>query len=624
MVLFASKARSRTGLPTLVMLIALAAIPGFGVSEQLLATLTLALIYATAVVGLDVYSGYGGLLSFGNFAFVAIGAYTSAILSSTYGWDYWATLPVTIVVCAVCSTILGFAIVRIPDLGAAFMTFFFGFVVVIMIEGSSFGTLTHGENGISVPPLSLGSTSLTVGTGLYYLALVLLALPALIGVRYVNSRAGRVLRVVKRSDVVAASLAVRVSSARLSAFVYSAICAGVAGFVFAQSLGYLAPESFDYSQSIELVIMLVVGGIGSIGGGIAGAVVLELIAEWAQSAGQLSQVLDALLLLIVVVGMPEGLYGIIERLARHVPAPLRKRLARIAHPWAWRLQAGAARREMPGESPASKFSASAAAVVAGAPRPAQLHVRDLTVAFGGVHALSRVTLDVARSELLGVIGPNGAGKTTLLNCISGIQPHQGTIRLEDTVISGQSPRVIRRAGVARTFQNPSLVPDLSILENVELGAYWLSPSSPLRDLIPSPHVLRRDRRAREMASHTLDVIGFPMSSRRRMAGEVSLAEQKLTDLARAIVGRPALLMLDEPTAGLDEEDMASLKETLLRVSRETSTTMVVISHHIGFLRLIADRVIVLDFGKVLAVGTPEEVLERDDVVEAFVGPAQEC
>jgi branched-chain amino acid transport system permease protein len=622
-VLFAGKARGNTGKATLAVLLVLAVIPVAGPSGALLAALSLGLIYAIATVGLDVYSGYGGLLSFGNFSFVAIGAYTSAILSTTYGWNYWATLPAVIVVCGVCSAILGVAMVRLPDLGAAFMTFFFGFVVVVMLGGTALDKLTQGENGISVPPQSLGGTSLASGDGLYYLALVLLIAIALLSIRYVNSRAGRVLRVVKRSDVVASSLGIRVSGARLSAFVYSAMCAGIAGFVFALSLGFLAPESFDYTLSIELVVMLVVGGVGSITGGIVGAVLLELLSEWTLSAGQLSQVINALLLIVVIIVLPQGLYGLVERFSPRIPASVRQPMSRLAQALGSRRpRARATEPTLSAEFAASEASQAGATVMANSPPPAALHVRDLTVAFGGVHALNGVAVEARRGEVLGVMGPNGAGKTTLLNCISGIQRHCGSIQLDDVMISGQSPRAIRKAGVARTFQNPSLVPDLSILENVELGAYGLNPSSALRDIVPTPGVVRRDRAARELASHALDLVRMPAAIRGRMASEVSLAEQKMTDLARAIAGQPSLLLLDEPTAGLDGDGIASLKEALLRVSGETSMTIVVIAHHIGFLRQIADRVVVLDFGEVLAHGTCDQVLKRNEVIEAFVGTAE--
>jgi branched-chain amino acid transport system permease protein len=617
-VLFAAKARSHTGVPTAAVLIVLAVVPGAGPSGRMLAALSLGLIYALATVGLDVYSGYGGLLSFGNFAFVAVGAYTSAILATTYHWNYWATLPAAMIVCGLCSVVLGVAMVRLPDLGAAFVTFFFGFLVVIMLEGSTLDRITHGENGIAVPPLAVGRTTLTAGRGLYYLALLLVAAVALPSLRYVNCRAGRVLRVVKRSDVVAASLGIRVSSARLSAFVYSAVCAGVAGFVFAASLGYLAPETFDYTLSIELVVALVVGGIGSIGGAVVGAVVLQLVAEATRSAGQLSQVINALLLIVFIVLLPRGIYGVVETAGARLLQTLRRRS---------RHHSGSARGDRPsGERDAgfdtAELSPMAAAAVAGSPRPAELLVDALAVDFGGIHALRNVTLDVACGEVLGVMGPNGAGKTTLLNCISGIQRYQGTVLLAGRPISGLTSRAIRTAGVARTFQNPSLVPDLTVLENVELGAYGLSPASPIRDLLPTPGVLRRDRVARELAHQALDLIGIPEATRHRLAADISLAEQKMTDLARAIAGRPALLMLDEPTAGMDEDGMSALRDALLRVSRETSMTMIIIAHHIGFLRMVADRVVVLDFGQVLAVGTSDEVLERDDVVEAFVGSAR--
>jgi len=236
-----------------------------------------------------------------------------------------------------------------------------------------------------------------------------------------------------------------------------------------------------------------------------------------------------------------------------------------------------------------------------------------------VTALDGVDLQVNRGEIYAIIGPNGAGKTTLLNCISGIQEYEGRVTLEGLSLQRMTPSQVKRAGVSRTFQHPSLVGDLTAEENVAAGTYGLHPTTPYRDVLPLPSTVRRDRDARRHAIEALDLVRFPSERRDVLASDLSLAEQKVVDIARSIVGSSRLLLLDEPTAGLGEDDIGGIVDVLRVINGKTGLTIVVIAHHVGFLRALAGPSTVLDFGRVLASGPIDEVTRRADVIKVFLG-----
>lgn len=566
------------------------------------------MIYGIAAVGLDVFSGYGGVLSIANFGFVAIGSYTSTVLATQYDWNLWLSLPVAVVMCALIALVVGAAIVRLADLGAALATFFFAFVVVIMLEGDLLSHWTASADGLQVPPLTLAGRDLSYGLGLYFLSWGLLLVVLAAAYRYVNSRAGKTLRLVKRSSIVASALGVNPYAAKLSAFVFAAMAAGFAGFAFSQALTFVNPLNFSGMESVLLLAMAVVGGLGSLAGPIMGAVTFNLLDQVADFAGGAREILFAVLLLTFLILLPQGMYGGFERLAGLVPERFRK-------PWAGRAAA----------APTSDRLEITVPILAELPddRPVEqgtaLELSGVGVRFRGIVALDDVSIVVPRRSIYALMGPNGAGKTTLLNCISGIQRHTGQIALDGKSISAKNPRQVRRLGVTRTFQHPSLVDDLSVRENVELGHFGNHPASPVADVLPGPASVRRYRRDREVAEWALDLVGFPASRRSVGASELTLAEQKLADVARALAGRPRLLLMDEPTAGLEEAEMVGLAEVIRQIRLQSDITILVIAHHVGFLRSIADEATVMDFGKVLAQGTPEDVIARDDVATVFLG-----
>ncbi|MBD1270748.1 ATP-binding cassette domain-containing protein [Aeromicrobium tamlense] len=577
--------------------------PLLGIDARTQDSLTLALVFAIAAVGLDILSGYGGQFSIGNFAFVGIGAYATAILGTQYGWSTWATLPAAVLAPMVVAGVLGVPMMRIGQLGGAFMTFFLGYLVMLLLGVDWLSPLTNAAAGLAVPPAALGGLDLSYGSSLYYLAWALLAVTALLSARFADSRQGQALRVIKRSPVVASALGIDVSRSKVIAFVFSAGAAGLAGFVYAQLLGYLMPTNFLPAMSLTLLVMTIVGGLGSIAGPIAGAVLMTLLSQVTREAGAGRELYYAAVLIIVLIALPEGGFGLYERLRGLV-------------------------RRQPDPSSTDPTEYVRVTRTAGLPSPVPreeapnlLTVDDLQVTFGGVRALDGTSLRIVEGQIHALLGPNGAGKTTILNCISGIQPHEGSIVFDGTPLKGLRPQQIRRLGLTRTFQNPSLVGDLSVLENVQLGCYGDESSSVLLDLLPLPSTLARDARTRDAAKDALAMVGLPESVWGRPATATSLADQKLVDIARAVVSSPRMMLLDEPTAGLQDEDIESVARVLTEVNREAGLTILVIAHHVGFLRDVAHSATALHFGRPIATGTPDAVVEDSRVVDVFLGAA---
>lgn len=608
-----SRARSRTLGPGLVVLLVLALLPLVAGGDHLRYVITVGMIYGIAAVGLDVFSGYAGVLSICTFAFVACGSYTSAVLSTKFGWNLWLTLPAAIVATGLIALVIGTVIVRLADLGAALATFFFAFVAVVLIQGPLLSDLTRSTEGIYMEQLRVGDWDVSSGLGFYIVTWALLLIVLVVSSRFVNSRGGRTLRLIKRSEVVSSSFGVNSYTGRLSSFVFSAAVAGVAGFLFAQATTFVSPESFNALESVLLLAMVVVGGMGSLVGPIIGAVVFEM-SDVSDISGSAREIIFAVLLLLFLVLLPQGIYGGLERL--RIFAPISRSVDRF--------RSSRRRGQRPAVDSAIEDRGMVRLIAEGPQEPEDvqtpaLEFREVGVHFRGIAALSDVSVCVPKGSIYAIMGPNGAGKTTLLNCVSGIQQHRGQVLLFGRSLTGARPQEVRRLGVTRTFQHPSLVDDLSVWENVEIGSFGTRPSSLIGDLVPRGSLRRRERADRSDAVWALDLVGFPAARRNTLAGDLTLAEQKLVDVARAIAGRPTVLLMDEPTAGLEVHEMNLLANVIKKVRDDSGVTVLVIAHHVGFLRGIADDATVLDFGTVLASGPPSEVIAREDVATVFLG-----
>jgi ABC-type branched-subunit amino acid transport system ATPase component/ABC-type branched-subunit amino acid transport system permease subunit len=613
-----------------------------GVGSETQYTLTLAAAWAIAAIGLDMSTGLAGQALFGQTAFVAIAAYAFTVSASRWHLSVYLAALFAIVLTSILAAIIGSAMVRLRQFGAVLVTFFFAFVVSQLISGTWLASITNGEDGLSAPATGWSSSQL------YYISVVLMLLALLVGWNYRMSRSGWALRLIRRNETVAESVGIHPAGRKLAVFVIAAAFAAVAGILLTVSIGLIAPETFDPTQSIILFAMIALGGFGSISGGILGAAVLTLLPQYLQGEQSESDIIYALVLLFFLVVRPDGVVGALSQYGTLA--------ANSARSWIARRTGRAPVKSVPDRAPVTVPDTSvpdtsapdrvpdpagdggpvrvATANVAEASRSEiaelprgqglRVAVEDLRLSFGGVHALDGLSLAVVESSIHAIIGPNGAGKTSLLNCISGVESRwSGSITVGERIRTKHEPaRRVARSGLSRTFQNASLVLDMSAMENVAIGLYAHQKWSSVRDLFGPIANGRLDREARVRVDEALDLVGIAPSRRLLPVSDLSLAETKLIDIARAGVAHPKLLLLDEPTAGLSGEEIALCADFILELNASRRTTIVVVSHHVGFIRRIAHQATVLDYGCVIGDGEPNALLEDEHVIEAFIGAAQ--
>jgi ABC-type branched-subunit amino acid transport system ATPase component/ABC-type branched-subunit amino acid transport system permease subunit len=636
-------ALTRTRAATIAVLVALAAL-WFLLRPADLAILAVGLGYATAAIGVDVATGYAGQPNFGQAAFMAVGAYSAAIFQTRIGLSFMLAFLLAIILCSLVGLVLGVAAARLEHLGFGITTFAFAFVVAAFLSGNTLTGLTGGPNGLAVPPASLFGLNLTDPSPLYVVAFVALSGCALLAHNFVGSRSGRATLTVKQNHRVAAVMGISTVATKLRAFAMSAAFGGAGGIIIAQGAGYITPDSFPPAVSITVFAMAAFGGVGTITGPIIGAFFFWLLPSYVPALSAYQVVLVATLFLLVLVLAPRGVVGeIADRLGGQVAQATRARwTSAVSILSRGRARVPATAADAPDNAgvtshgfPIPRMTShhtrdrgdmvELPQVSGRTPgRPPILVARDITVSFGGVTAVASLSLEIADGSCHGLVGPNGAGKTTLLNVLSGtVRPQAGEISLDGARIDQSSPQRRRRQGVARTFQHPSLVGDLSALDNVKVGLYPVARWSAWLDLIGFGVTNNKERRVGWLAAEALRDVGFPVTRMHLRAMELSHGEQKIVDLARAIVGRPRVLLLDEPTAGLTVDEMNRFATVLDRQRRQRGTTLVIVSHHMRFLKGLAQTITVLDSGQVLAEGTFRQVSADRRVVTAFLGEDDE-
>ena len=669
--MFHVKANLRSPISALavVLVVLLIGLQGDASTQSMLAT---GAAFALAAVGMDVMTGYGGLPNVGQGAFVAIGAYGSVALATHTSAPFVVCLLFAVALAAVVAGVIGVGAVRLAHAGLAVVTFSFAWVVYVLLNGSLLSDFTSSANGLPVLPGTIAGVDVGTGSGLFIFGLLLLALTVLAISLLLASRWGHALLAVKRSEQLAAAVGINPFRAKMEAFVVAAMCGGLAGVIIAQTSGFISPEGFPLTLGIVIFSIAGVGGLGSICGPVVAAFVYVLVADYGASHASAALLWPALLLLTLMF-LPTGFFGLLRLVvgkvrnlygrktsvptssAHEISAPQGHPHDIVAEPAL--VRSGSDETQEPNSS-AHQISApqrhshdivaepafvrsrsdetqdrTSSAHEISAPQghshdivaePAfvrlqsdeaqdptsspVLSVRGVSLAYGGVTALSNVTLNVGRSSIHALVGPNGAGKTSMLDVLTGVAaPSQGEVHLDDRLLSHVPARKRGAVGCARSFQHPALVGDLNVRQNVELG---------LR--------VRRDRRRMGRAGRAqavdsaLTAAGVPDDLWGAYPTDLSGGHQKLVDLARALVAAPKVLLLDEPTSGVTDEEAIAVAHAIGRAV-DSGCSALIIDHNVGFVRRLADRVTVLDHGRVIADGETLEVLARPEVIEAFVG-----
>ncbi len=551
-------------------------------------------IYAMATLGLVLLTGVAGLTSFGQAAFVGIGAYASAWYTVTQGGSPWIGLLLALALTGAVALILGAATLRLGGHFLPLSTIAWGIALYFLFGNIDVLGRYNGLSGI--PPIALGPLSLASTRDVYYFIWVVLGLVLLLCRNLLDSRQGRAMRCLRGGTALVESLAIPSFRMRLAVFVLAGLLAGLSGWLYAHMQRYVGPQPFDIDSGIELLLMALVGGAGQIAGAVAGAAIVTLIKNLLQDvlpaltsySGQLEMVVFGILFVILLQKARGGVVPLVRRfLPRRAPVVVPASDAPLPR----RPHAVAAGRSM-------------------------LSIEHATKRFGALAAVNAVSFEARQREVLGLIGPNGAGKSTLLNLITGVlKPNAGTILFQGADIGRLPPRRIAAMGLARTFQYVKLRPNMTLLDNVLLGSYRRTRAGLLAGALRLDRAEERAARAEALVQLRRVGLGDKYAE---LAGNLPLGQQRLLEVARALAADPSLLVLDEPAAGLRRLEKQTLSD-LLRQLRGEGMTIILVEHDMEFVMSLVDRIVVMDFGEKLAEGLPAAIRADARVQEAYLG-----
>ncbi|MBO1901602.1 branched-chain amino acid ABC transporter ATP-binding protein/permease [Leucobacter weissii] len=592
------------GLFLIVGLIAPLALPG----DKWIRVAALALVYVALASGLNILVGLTGLLDLGYIAFFIVGAYTTAIFTvNTFGplleanpLALWWILPISVLVAIVLAGIAG-SIIGYPTLRArgdylAIMTLGFGEIVrIVSINWTEF---TGGAVGIrNIPPLGLTGSGVVPPALTYYVIFVVVAILLLLLASLIASPVGRAWVAIREDELVAASMGIRTRRYKLLAYVVGASTAGVIGVFFAHMNQFVNPDSFTLEDNFIVLSLVILGGAGTLWGPVLGAVLwifFQAVARDFSVVQEHPEFRTGILALIVIVLMILRPGGIVSK----------------------RLELTRARggRAAP---PAALHSFDASDDPRRTDEPV-LAVRELKQVFGGLTALESVSFELRRGEVLGLMGPNGAGKSTLLNAVSGVtRATAGSIEFYGERIEQLESSAVATRGVARTFQTVRLFWDMTVLENLLVGGHTRLAGFVPKFLSPFPFVRRGERRTVEEAEAVL-AFTDTWDCRDRRASSLDAYQQRRVEIARALMTRPRMLLLDEPAAGLNESETRDLARLIASI-RAAGVDVILIEHDMDLLMTASDRIVVLDHGVIIADGPPDEIRRNPAVLEAYLG-----
>ncbi len=558
------------------------------------------------VVSLNLVTGILGELTLGHAGFMAVGAYASAIMTSLVLPQGPAFFPLALLVGGLAAALFGY-LIGIPALRLrgdylAIITLGFGEIIRVLIN-TVFSPWTGG-----------GKKMFNIGlytnfNNAFWIMVVSVALIYMLA----WSRQGRAIIAIRENEVAADASGVPVTNYKEKAFTIAAFFAGIAGALYAHSIGVLDPTKFDFNASIEYLVMVVFGGMGSVTGSIVAATGLTVIQFWMARLVEYRQLAYALLLIVMMIFKPSGMLGVREfsltrMLTRFCPG-----FARFAGRMEHRLTRTTANPIAP-DVPEYDYNPLEKPV---------LEASGLGIRFGGLQAAEDVNLRLGDNEIVGLIGPNGAGKTTVFNMLTGVyQPTEGDIQLMGRSIVGHPTYKITNEGIARTFQNIRLFKSMTVLENIKVAFQSRMHYTMLDAAMRSTYFDREERGCDERARELLRVFDMEDLADHN-ANSLSYGQQRKLEICRAMASNPKVLLLDEPAAGMNPIETEELMATIQTIRERFSVTILLIEHDMKLVMGICERIYVLNYGRIIAEGTPEEIKNNREVVTAYLGADDE-
>ena len=553
-------------------------------------------IYVISVTGMTLLR-YAAVVSLGHAAFFAIGAYISAILTVRGGLDPWLSMIIAVVIAGAFAYVFSIPFLKLRRSYLAMATLGLGETIYLLVKELT--DITGGVNGIpEIPHLSLGSYILREDWQIFYLtwgfAIFLVYFSSNVG----KSRLGRGLHAIRTNEAAAKAMGINVQRELSRVFCFSAMVTALSGSILAYFITFVSPESFTLNFSATLLILVVIGG-ADVRGGLLTAIILISLSEIFRSFQDLGNGFYGFILIATLFGFPEGFASLFAKIA-----PQDNKLAAKEQP-------------LPGNTWAPPFVKKSLKQLPG-DGDQILELKKISKNFGGTEALSNVSITLTRGNILGIIGPNGAGKTTLLNVINGfLKPREGQIIFEGQDITDKPVHQMASLGLGRTFQLSNLFKGMTVLENVMVGCHIKAHSGMILNGLSTPKARWEEEHIRESAAEMLQFLGMVERANERVEN-LPYGEQKMVELARALVLEPTLLLLDEPASGLSSDEIRAFSDTLLKI-RDRGITIIIVEHNVPLIMGVSDVVLVLDFGKMIAFGSPEEVSKDEEVIRAYLG-----
>lgn len=588
-----------------VIFIGLVAITWFFLRDSFLMDLFIMIgLTAIASTGLNLLVGSSGQLSIGQNAFMALGAYTTGILTSRYGWPVEAGVLIALAVSGGAALLLGIALTRLQGLYLAVATLAFGSIVYSLI--SALYDLTGGGAGLmGIPPVSVMGRSLSPA-GYFLVVWIIVGLLTLVTRNLNASRVGLALRAIKGDQAAAESAGINLARFKTEALVISGLMGSLGGSLMSHHVRFIVPDLFNLKLAIDLLLMVYLGGVGTTWGAVIGATFIGVLPHLIGFTNQYKPMVYGLFFAVVLVFLPKGIAGLVGRVMSLIKSSGKQKSANsISRP----LNAGnylSAERVVPIFQTVERFKGP------------KLKVSDLSVNFGGLLAVDKVSFEIKTGSVTALVGPNGAGKTTVFNMICGfLRPSGGSIAFSGQGLIGLRPDQSAQLGIQRTFQVPRMFDSMTVLENVMVGRHCRTKSNTISGMLRLPGVVSEERRSEEIALTFLELVNC-QDVMECVGRELPTPRQRMVELARALAGEPTLILMDEPAAGLNETETDALANIILKL-KTWGLTIILVEHDMRFIRNIADQVIVLNQGRLIAQGKPPEVLANPEVVTAYLG-----